>query len=94
MLKFLEMTHACIFEVPTWNDYTMCRVIKKTYPPSRAEMKNSPGKLSIAFSNTTYLDIIWKFREESPKLRHVFLAAAKRQKFFAQIHSQLGLKIA
>ena len=36
------------------------RVIKKTYPPSRAEMKNSPEKLSIAFSNTTYLDIIWK----------------------------------
>ena len=29
------------------------RVIKSPAPPSRAEMKNVPGKQSIAFSNTT-----------------------------------------
>ena len=33
----------------------------KLAPPSRAEMKNAPAKLSIAFSNTTYLNIIWSF---------------------------------
>ena len=33
---------------------------QKFVPPSRAEMKNPPGKLSIAFSNTIYLNIIWK----------------------------------
>ena len=36
-------------------------MIKNSYPPSRAEMKNAPGKLSIAFSNTIYLNIIWRF---------------------------------
>ena len=35
-------------------------VIKNSYPPSRAEMKNRPGKPSIAFSNKIYLNIIWK----------------------------------
>ena len=38
----------------------MYRVIKSPDPPSRAEMKNPAGKLSIAFSNTTYLNIIWR----------------------------------
>ena len=37
------------------------RVIKSPDPPYPAEMKNVPGKLSIAFSNTTYLNIIWRF---------------------------------
>ena len=33
----------------------------KSRTPSRAEMKHLPGKLNIAFSNTTYLNIIWRF---------------------------------
>ena len=37
------------------------RVIKKLVTSSRAEMKNPLEKLSIAFSNTTYLNIIWRF---------------------------------
>ena len=34
---------------------------KNVPPPSRPEMKNPPGKLSIAFSNTTYGNIILRF---------------------------------
>ena len=34
---------------------------QKNVPPSRAEKKNSPGNLSIAFSNTTYLNIVRRF---------------------------------
>ena len=33
---------------------------QKNEPPSRAMMKSSDEKLSNAFSNTTYLDIIWR----------------------------------
>ena len=70
---------------------------KNVPPPSRAEMKNPAEKLSIAFSNTTYLNIICgKFREESPKLGPVLLASAKRSIFdlFCPKTPPNGLKIA
>ena len=70
------------------------RVIKKTYPPSRAEMKNPPGKLSIAFSNTTYLDIIWKISWRVSKFKTCFFGLSKKAHFwhfFAPKHTN-GLK--
>ena len=74
------------------------RVIKKTYPPSRAEMKNPPEKLSIAFSNTTYLNIIWRFLSTTMyylcfydsycKMNHVSIFGVLLKSYFCRLRDR------
>ena len=75
------------------------RVIKKTYPPSRAEIKNPPGKLSTSFSNTTYLDIIWRFSftarhylclyDSYCKMNHVSIFGVLLKSYFCRLRQNL-----
>ena len=72
---------------------------QKNVPPSRAEKKNSPGKLSIAFSNTTFLDIIWRFSSTTMhylclydsycKMNHVSIFGVLLKSYFCRLRQNL-----
>ena len=56
LLKTNRFSHCAFFSV----HLRKYRLIKSPAPPYPAKRKNAPEKLSIAFSNTTYLNIIWR----------------------------------
>ena len=72
---------------------------KNVPPPSRAEMKNPPEKLRIAFSNTTYLNIIWRFSSTTMhylclydsycKMNHVSIFGVLLKSYFCRLRQNL-----
>ena len=53
----------------------------KLAPPSLDKTRNVPWKLRIAFSNTFYLNIIWRVWEFSTKFRSCFREKCKKGHF-------------
>ena len=74
----------------SWNMY---RVIKSPAPPYLAKMKNFPGKLSIAFSNTTYLNIIWSFLGFQHLPMTHFSGKSKKSPFSPYFDPKIPLKL-